>query len=1227
MRRKIYLAAAYIIISLNILGMSSVPTGNIENTSDRILGGADEIEVDLLSDTVTSQNGVNVKYGDLKLKVFDMQRDREKNRAYLKGNIITQVDQPTGILKLESTNGDVSLDGDQGVFYNNFGYLEIGKVTGGEAPNDKIYFGGKIFEYENGNLYINNGWLTTDYNVAETGDPEQTGYHFLSKEIIVEPDKQLTLKGSDLYLGDRDIFPFSIPWYRVNIRQDSEVPLFPEWGTKDYYGWQTSWGVLYGDKDSKFKGGFAPKFADQMGLLIGRWENWYKTDKFGTAKLNVDDALIWSKADKKEKYSDPVDYEERNKRYRLNYTHEYSGEKGILQFNAINGTYNMIPKLEDIITDYERNGRFANNTRPKLDSTISFFSMNSDLKELGPDKDITLKTRLKLTDDKEAYALMVYDDIDDIDYGSNIDNDLYSQIELYKDNSRYRIGGYYNYLYDMDPGSTLNDTQSRAEDFGFEFFEKKNNIGFSYDEKNGDKFRRLGLWERDPNLDSMIQYNSLLGGNFYYKYNPSTIREYSQYDSRDLRVSFGDYDFWGDYRVKAGYNINEHERKLDLMDDPLRKNVVKGSNERDKEYNRFENIIYSDFREERAYVDFYNDTTKFTFAAGQTKEKFWDREGIYSEPAFSLNSYRQYINESKFYEFGAERNEIPLGVFGQLALFGGVRYDKYDKGYNPYTRHYASGEDSTLRTQLKLNHTIQLFDNTDNKDRSIDFALSNDLSLFYQRYDYDSGDVKFGNAYNDIRKKTMSSEEIRLKNKDNIYEIKDTINAMIGNTETAYNIEYKRRENPADTSNLTGQTFKNDVNFKIDDKQSLTLNYGQDRQYTSENERDRNYNDLTFINYGAVYNYEGHRLSYQNQGIDSKIWDMKNVDNAKEKIRANTYAYQYSFGDNRLGLDFSQGTDVRKNYTMDLKEIDGDNKIYGISFLDGGDVENYYRVTYEDYKHKENGAKVTLTDGRVKNINNSDVLSFTYEYRDKRFTDEELKKYAELEFNKDSNQLTQAELYRVRDILRDRERNSVNFNLNSIMYDRFNTLGDYKRNFKIHFMMQRNEARYDKTGDLWDSLEEVKARFFYSQNRVGVGYEIEENSGWSSGSWDKLNREHKVSLMAKVGKPSEGWNVKTYAKFYENFKDTSNKNRRKSSLDGLGVEIGKEFGYYEWAVAYEREYDLGTRDYEWRVSLQFTLLAFPDKPIFGLGADTDAKKKTTPQTYLFDGLKPQDIVD
>lgn len=1228
MKRKLLIIASFIVVSLVALGITTVPTGEFNTKDDRIIGGADEVELDLLTDTVTSQNGVNVKYGNLKLKVFNLRRDKENNRAYLKDNLIAQVEQPTGTLKIESTDGDVSLDGTQGVFYNNFGYLEIGKITGGEAPNDKIYFGGKVFDYNNGKLFINNGWITTDYNVAETGDPNKAGYHFLSKEIIVEPDKQLTLKGSDFYMGDSDIFPFSLPWYRLNIREGSEVPLFPEWTTKDYYGWQVAWGALYGDKDSKFKGGFAPKFADQMGLLIGRWENWYTTDKLGTAKLNIDDALVWSKSDKPEDKKSDVEYEEKHKRYRVNYTHEYTGEKGRLYFNTTNATYNMIPKLDDIITDYEGNSFFYNNKvkRPKLDSTMTFFSMDSDLKELGENKDITLKTRLKLTDDKEAYAWMVYDDIDDIDYGSNIDNDLFSQVSLYKDNARYKIGGYYNYLYDMDPGSTLSDTQSRAEDFGFEFFEKENNIGFSYDEKNGDKFRKLGLWERDPKLDSLLKFNTLLGKEIYYNYSPSMVREYSQYDSKDLRVSFGEYDLYGDYMVKAGVNVNEFTRKLDLTQDPLRKNVIK-NNERSKEYNRFEDIIYHDYREVRGYVDFYNDDTKFTFASGETKEEFWDRDGIYDKSNFEEGSYRKYVNESKFYELSAEQNEISLGNYGNLALFGGVRYDKYDKGYNPYGKNYATGEDSTLRTQLKLNHVVDLFDNRDDSNRKVDFAMNNDLKLFYQRYDYDSGDINFGNTTDkDKNNKKVTPEEIRLKNKDNIYEVKDTVTTTVGNTETVYNVEYKRAENPADTSKLNGQAFKNDLTFKIDDKQSLTLNYGQDRRYTSENEKGHNYNDLTFINYGASYTYDKHKFSYDTQGINSKIWDMKNVDNAKEKIRANTYGYNYSFDDNQLGITFSQGTDVRDNYDLKERELDVDNKIYQISFLDGGDVENYYAVTYEDYKHKEAGAK-TLIDGEMRNTGNSDVLSLNYEYRDKRFTDDELKRYAELEFDKDSSTLSQAELYRVRDILRDRERNSVNFNLNSIMYDRFNTLGDYKRNFKIYLMAQRNEVRYDKTGDLWDSLEEVNAKIFYSQNRYGIGYEIDDNAGWSGNKWNKIDREHKVSLLAKIGKPSQGWNIRTYAKFYENYNDKSEENRNKRSLDGLGIEIGREFGYYQWAVAYEQEYDLGTRDYEWRAALQFTLLAFPDKPIFGLGAETGADKKTNPQTHLFDGLKPEKIID
>lgn len=1256
MKDKIRLAIAFIVVSYIVLGIKleeipavsnlSTSATQIELKKERgnsILAGTDEVEIDLINNTLKSNNGLNLKQGDLELKAFNLKRDPENNRAYVTGELQTLFSNEIGDLSLQSLNGgDVDLDGNDGVFYNNFGYLEVNKVTGAEKPNDKVYFGGDRIIYKDEKIFIDDGWLTTDFHINKTKNPNSAGYHFLSENIIIEPDKQITLKNSDFYSEDKSILPFKFPWYRANIRQGSQVPLFPQWGTDDYYGWNTSWGFLYGNRGDKFVGGFAPKFADTMGVLVGRWENWYKTDNFGTMKLDIDDWLVHSKegsldTSKLDPMKDAgkyIEHEEKKKRYRVNYTHDYSGEYGKLYFNTINATYNMIPRLDDIVNDYSVNNKFGKNEeeglRPDLTNTISFFSMNTDLKNLGEDKDITLKSNLKLTDDKKAYALMVYDDIDDVSYGSSIDNDLFSQVELYKDNKEYKIGGYYNYLYDMDPGSTLNDTQSRAEDFGFEFLDKETKIGFTYDEKNGDRFRKLGLWERDPELDSLLKYNSMYGSNFKADYSPSMIKEYNQYDTKDLRVSFGEYDFYGDYKIKPGYDYYSEIRELNLDNDPLRKDVIIG-NERSKQYNRFEDIIYNDFEQKRGYVDIFNNDTKFTFGAGQTKEEFWDRTGIYT-----ANGYKKYINESDFYDLSAEKNGISLNNFGEIALFGGIRYDKYTSGYNPYSNDgkgkYASGEDSSLRTQLKLNHTMTVFNNENNRNRAIDLSMANDLTVFYQRYDYDSGSINFGNTNN------RSAEYIRLKNKDNIYQVKDTVNTTVGNTETIYTIDYKRAENPA-TDELNNEIIKNSLEFKIDGDQSIVLNYGEDRKYTDETLNRDNYNYYTFKDYGVTYYLDNHRLSYQNNSIDSKIWDIDPelnggvvIDNAKEKIRLNTYSYEYTFGDNKLGLDFSEGRDDRKNYTTHKKELDVKNQIYGISFLDGGEVENYYRATYEIYNHNEDGAKTTnLGDNKLYNTQNSDIISFNYEYRDKRFSDEELKRYAEIEFNKDSTSLTPQEIYRVRDILRNRERNHVDFKLNRSIYDDFTNMGDYKRNFRANLMLQRNDARYDKTGDYWDSLEEIQAGIFYSQNRFGLGYQVDETADWKGSKWGKIDREHKISLVTKLGKPSEGWTIKTYAKFYEDLtgevKQSSDERARKSSLDGLGIEIGKEMGYYQWSVAFEKEYVLSARDYEWRAALQFTLLTFPSNPIFGLGAETDAYKKTDPKTYMFDGLKVEDIID
>lgn len=1254
MKYKIRMLMAFIIVSLTAYSAKNVPLVNDINEStikldknhgDSILGGTDEVEIDLIENTMTSKNGVNLKQGDLELKAFNLKRDVEKNKVFINGELQTLFTNPMGNLSLQSLEGgEVNLNGTEGVFYNNFGFLEVGKVTGAVQPNDKIYFGGQKIIYKDGIISIDDGWFTTDYNILESRNPQKAGYHLLSKNVTIEPDKQVTFKGTNFYNGEKKRTPFSFPWFRGNIRQGSRVPLFPQWGTDDYYGWNTSVGVLYGNRGDKFVGGFAPKFVDRMGWLVGRWENWYKTDNFGTARLNVDDWLVWAK-EKKNVNKNPknqdgtpnkdyVSNQERAKRYKVEYSHDYSGDKGKLHFNTVNATYNMIPKLDDVIVNGVSNNKFKDSNSPDLTHSIGFYSLDSDLKELGFNKDITLKSKVKLTTDKKVYGLMVYDDIDDIAYGSSVDNDLYTQLELYKDNKNYRIGGYYNYLYDMDPGSTFKDTQSRAEDFGFEAFDKNTKIGFSYDEKNGDRLRRLGLWERDPNNEPKVAFGAY-GDKFSYNYTPTMVKEYDEFNTKDLRISFGEYELSNGYKVKPGFTMTSEIKKLNLENDSARhdENKPRIAIPRSRQYNRFENIVYRNYKENKGYLEFFDKTTKFTVASGNTKEEIWDRDGIYTK-----DGYQKYINNSDFYEISAEKNEISLNRFGELALFGGVRYDKYKKGYDPQSLTYSTGSDSSIRSQFKLNHTIELFNNEKDPNRRYDFSMANNLKFFYQRYDYDAGNIKFADVNNTNRKE--KAKEIRMANKENIYQVVDAVSTSIGNTDTIYTVEYKRGENPA-SKEKTNEVIKNKVDFKIDGDQSVVFNFGQDKKYTNKTKSGKNYNNYTFGEYGVAYYFGPHKLSYQNNRIDSKIWDIDTrllgnnslngdaLDNAKEKIRLNTYAYEYSFDDNKLGLDYSEGTDKRKRYpkaSSPVEELNVKNRIYGVSFLDGGeDVEHHYRGTYETYRNA--GSSLVTVKNEKYNSKNSDVISFNYEFIDKRFTDSELRKYAELEYDKDSTTLTPQEIYRVRDMLRNREREHVDFRLNDNIYSKFDNMGDYKYNFRFNVMMEKNEARYKITNDYWKSLEKIQLGLFYSQNRFGLGYNVEENSGWSNNTWSKKDREHKVSLMARIGKPSEGWTLKTYAKFYENLKDPQNRNRGKGSLDGLGIEIGKEMGYYQWSIAFGKEYVLSARDYQWKAALQFTLLTFPENPLFGIGADTSATKKTRPQTYLFDGLKVDNVID
>ena len=1233
-RQKCMVLFLFAILSVSTYGaknniFDNINTGSRKSSSrnDDVFGVSEEVEIDLANNTAEAPDGINLHYEGMRVKAFKVRRDVEKEKVFFDNFLLAEMQQGLSKIKVEAEKGEINEKGDRGTFENVFGYIEVGPITGAEAPNDKIFFGGQKVDYKEEMITIKKAWLTTDHKVVETSERKEAGYHFLSDTITIEPDKQITLRHSNLFVGERDVTPFNFPWYRVNIRSGSEVPLFPTWATDTYYGWQLEWGLLYGNQKSKYKGGISPKFADKMGFLIGRWENWYETDKFGTAKLNIDDLLVYSKADKSLKNTNPMEYEQKHKRYRFNYKHEYDGEYGRLVFDSIYGTQSMVSKLDDLINIYEARGWFDNprdaipTQRPKYDDNIGFYTLDADLKGMGANKDIEFKGLLKLTDNKESYALMVYDEIDDIGYSGKVDHDLFTQLQLYKDNDKYRIGGYYNYLYDMDPGSTREDLQGKAEDFGFEFHEKKYNVGFSYDEKNGDKYRTMGLWERDPLLEPTVTVDSLVGIRFSYSYNPTNVREYVRYDSKDLRVSLGEYKVFDDYTLKLGIDSKEYIHELDTDLDSLRRGVI-NNNPRDRQYNRYEDILYRDFKETKGYLTLYNGETKIWIAGGETKNNFITREGLYD------GSSREYRNKSDFYEILLERNMIDLKRAGEFAVSLNLRYDKYKDGLNPYTGTRAGGEDSSLASTVNVNHIVELINNKDNPYRTWDFSLRNDLKLFYEYISYDDGNIKFGNLNKDSGR-IATAKEVRLEDKENYYRIVDIIEMELGNTETIYTIDYRKANNAAITDNISSKTLKNNLEIKVDGERKIDLYYNTDKHYTDERLDDVNYNNLTYDNYGGSFKLGSHTFSYGNNVIKSKIENMKNVDDAKEKIKVDSYGYGYRFkNDDTINFGYSVATDKRYNEFLSLKELNVDNKNYSVRYVDQGNIERIYAMRYGTYRHKEDASKNLVLNGKRYNARNADELFLSFEYKDKRITKEELVTYGKKEYNKSEEELTLEELDKVKDILQNRQnqRNMLNFNLNRIRDEEFH-LGDFRRNFKLWVRGERNRARYNRTGNYLDSLQEVNGGLFYSQNRIGIGYNIEINSGWSGGKWKKIDREHKISLHAKIGKPSEGWEIKTYGKFYENLNDTYKaQHRKKKALDGIGVEIGKEFGYYQWSLAYENDYNSSSKDYEWKVGIQFKLLTFPRNPVLHVGSKRDGGG-TSPNVELFDGVKPEKMIE
>ena len=1208
MKKKMYLLLALMLIGMKALSEEKI----IEKVSDN-KSKETEIEISLDNETVTSTNGIDIVYGPNRFKVFDIRRDTAANRMYIDGDFTLDSYQPTGDIRIESQNGVALLDGTKAVFDTTFGYMEVGKVTGAEAPNDRVYFGGERAKFDNGVVLLKNAWFTTDPKVNTNRDLTDLGYYIRSKKIKIEPDKQVTFTGSDLFIQDFDVMPFTLPWYRFNIRQGSEVPLFPVWGDEEDYGWTISTGVLYEGMNGKYRGGFAPKFGDQIGLLAGRWENWYDTGEYGESRLNITDLLLYKK-DKNKINSETGRYEpSHDDRWDIEYTHKYEGDYGHFDFGLQSLTYNMNDTLKDIIEDYDAQGRFHNGKGglgeiPSMGDHSNFYTLDTSLTGLGERKDITIDAKVKLTDDKKGYQYIVNDQIDDLGYDSQVDNDLFSNISVTKDNEDYKISGYYNYLYDMDPGSNPNDLQSRAEDFGFGFEDKNRKISLKYDEKNGDLYRRLNSWERNPDL-SKLKTTDKYG--LIADYVPWTVAMYDIYDSRNFGAAFGEYKLTDNISFKTGYDYTFSEKELNLENDPMRKNIF-GEKSRWSQYNRFENITYEKIEEERAFVDLYTGFVNFTFAGGRREETVHTREGINSD----LES-RKFKNESDFYEFGLNKNNIGLGYLGEIDVFGNIRQDKYKSGINNGV--VTEDNDKTTRYQAGLNHRITLLDNSGNADRWADLGLKNEFRFFYEDYKYD------GNS---------NQEFGRLINKDNRYTYGDTVNFEFGNTETVYTGEYTLKERP-ENDEKSGEIFKNKVDFLIDGDKALSAYYNSDERYSDDYDGtfgNRYNNDLGTKDYGFNIYSGNHEFYYKNQSIDFDDFNFKPFEKItgkglSEEIRENVFGYTYTFGENRLNFEYTQGKDKVNATNIDVLDID--NRTYAVTYINGGEIEHSYSVKYEDYQGNYRGLeynekkKPYKFNDNFKTNYNSNVITLRYGFKDKRLSEEELAKYAEREYGKEAGELTPQDISNIRSILENR--NSLGFNLNSVMNNRVN-FGDYRRSFDIRLTLESKDDMREQEG-YWDSLSKIETAVFYSQNRIGLGYTYtQEADGTNKDNWKVTEREHEFSFHAKIGRPSEGWRLKSYVQFYDNIDGTYGDGSGRRFFDEAGVEIGKEMGYYEWSLAYVREYSIATRDYEWKTALQFTLLTFPDKRLFAVGAKGDSKpdSKAKPDIHVFSGLKIED---
>lgn len=1154
---------------------------SVDNRVDVV---TDEVTIDFQNEEFVAGGGVTFVYPNAdpektaKIKAYKLKKANDKNLITASDGVIFQQGQN----KVEAKELYFNLDNQNLIVRDGVSYVE---VSGAPELNNKIYYGGQEFVAQFPNeAFVKNAWFTTSSKALQMkkgeSDPKKVlPYHMKAKKISIFPEQKIVAYNAVLYAGKVPIL--WLPWYASSLKTDTQAPLFPIIGASNTEGTYILWGIDYGRKSNYFNGSISLKDTTKKGLYIGQLDDVYKIsgNNNNKGKLSLTDALILPKGN----------YETE---YKLEHTHAYSGTYGTVNWKYSNQTINTINDVIDALENY-KNGSSSSYAYSGVEKNLSRYELSTDLKGLGPSKDMSLKSNIQYVDNKQFLQTLLSEKNSTLAKDIQTDNDVKSNIDFTKDSFLYGINLKYDYLDDLDPGSQTADTISFTNGITTGINLKKYGINVQLSEKKWDQWVSLTDAQRYSDGRYLNEVDGWAKG---FSYVPFTVKKYNFYKN-EKKLSLGNYTL---FNGKLNYGLDFYEleetKELSKEVDPFRKNL--NVSDKEKEYFRDENITYTEDWSRYAKLNLTQSVYSLGLEVGEDQKKYIDR-------SFDDNGIT-YENNSTYYDGQIRDRIINLKDLGKLDLTLGNRLDAFERG------------DELNKSYIKGVHDIDLYDNNGNYLRTMDLSLKNNFILSYNTYDFDKNNYNFTSSNgianvsneNDLRKYRLISQKNNL-------DLKDNVTLGVGNTATTYGLNLRRNYNSYDPNWLQNSGSTNSIDFKVDDKRTVYLSYGTDKNFLKNSRNsastlygvlDEDYflknktnttnliladdikeftltrSDTTGLSRDEDYIYKDSNGNYLNLADVSTTYG--NIA-TKEKSISDTLAFSYKFDDKKnIKTSYTRGNSSVYDYSDLAYNSKGVRNQYSIE-LSNTDLYTL-KLNFQDYKDK------------VTSINDEKRFTLRYDFKKNNLPKSGNEKNVELVDSTGESRLslTEEELMALDQKYKEEKRaeQGLGFDIMGIGEEKKDVI--YKQYYSLYIDGIRNEDYYRASNEFMDSLESLQIKGEAHYNRFKLTYDYLQTVAFATSPTSLYGisktvsaKEHDFSVLTMIGKDSKSWKIKGEIGLDET------ETRSTGLLDKWSVSLGKEFDFMSTTLKYQQTWNSTYNIYDWTWSINFALLTFPDKGV------------------------------